>query len=108
MLVGFRRNCYRYRSSQWKQFHDVRFVQEDKRWPGWRVVIGIETHAQIKSRRKLFSGQSFRSVETRPVLTFSLESSLLIDHTTPPNTQVVPFDAAFPGTLPVRNFFRLL
>ena len=37
-------------------FHDFRPYQEDPRWPGWQVVIGIETHAQIKSRRKLFSG----------------------------------------------------
>lgn len=29
---------------------------EDERWPGWQVLVGIETHAQIKSRRKLFSG----------------------------------------------------
>jgi hypothetical protein len=27
----------------------------DKRWPGWQLVIGIEVHAQIKSRAKLFS-----------------------------------------------------
>lgn len=31
---------------------------EDARWPGWDVVIGIEVHAQIKSRRKLFSGEA--------------------------------------------------
>jgi aspartyl-tRNA(Asn)/glutamyl-tRNA(Gln) amidotransferase subunit B len=29
----------------------------DARWPGWEVVVGIEVHAQIKSRRKLFSGK---------------------------------------------------
>jgi hypothetical protein len=28
----------------------------DSRWPGWQIVIGIEVHAQIKSRLKLFSG----------------------------------------------------
>lgn len=40
-----------------RAFHDLRGYQEDVRWPGWQVIIGIETHAQIKSRRKLFSGQ---------------------------------------------------
>ncbi|KAK7048216.1 Glutamyl-tRNA amidotransferase subunit B, mitochondrial [Favolaschia claudopus] len=57
----------------------------DKRWPGWQVIIGIETHAQIKSRQKLFSE--------------SLTSSL----GEPPNIHVSPFDAAFPGTLPRLN-----
>ncbi|KAG2141552.1 GatB/GatE catalytic domain-containing protein [Suillus cothurnatus] len=57
----------------------------DKRWPGWQVVIGIEVHAQIKSRRKLFS-ESFTS---RPGET--------------PNTTVSTFDSAFPGTLPILN-----
>jgi hypothetical protein len=39
-----------------RRFHDFRPYNEDSRWPGWQVVIGIETHAQIRSRRKLFSG----------------------------------------------------
>lgn len=39
-----------------RAFHDLRPYQEDPRWPGWQVIVGIETHAQIKSRRKLFSG----------------------------------------------------
>jgi hypothetical protein len=33
----------------------VRTFEKDNRWPGWEVVIGIEVHAQIKSREKLFS-----------------------------------------------------
>ncbi|KAJ7579223.1 glutamyl-tRNA amidotransferase [Mycena floridula] len=45
---------------------------------GWQVVIGIETHAQIKSRQKLFSS--------------SLSNGLFN-----------AFDAAFPGTLPKLN-----
>ncbi|KAJ7164627.1 glutamyl-tRNA amidotransferase [Mycena crocata] len=57
----------------------------DQRWPGWQVIIGIETHAQIKSRQKLFSR--------------ALNSGL----GEAPNTQVSLFDAAFPGTLPVLN-----
>jgi hypothetical protein len=39
-----------------RSFHDFRAYEEDPRWSGWQVVVGIETHAQIKSRRKLFSG----------------------------------------------------
>ncbi|KAF7365378.1 Glutamyl-tRNA(Gln) amidotransferase subunit B, mitochondrial [Mycena venus] len=57
----------------------------DQRWPGWQVIIGIETHAQIKSRQKLFSDS----------LTSSLGEA--------PNIHVSPFDAAFPGTLPKLN-----
>ncbi|KAJ7857623.1 hypothetical protein B0H14DRAFT_2750539 [Mycena olivaceomarginata] len=49
----------------------------DRRWPGWQVVIGIETHAQIK------------------FLTSSLGEA--------PNIHVSPFDASFPGTLPKLN-----
>ncbi|CAK5269813.1 unnamed protein product [Mycena citricolor] len=57
----------------------------DRRWPGWEVVVGIETHAQIASRHKLFSD--------------SLNSTL----GEAPNIHVSPFDAAFPGTLPKVN-----
>ncbi|KAK0461085.1 Glutamyl-tRNA amidotransferase B subunit [Desarmillaria tabescens] len=52
---------------------------------GWHVVLGIETHAQIKSRQKLFSSAS---------------TSLL---THPANTTFNVVDAAFPGTLPKLN-----
>ncbi|KAJ7505476.1 Glutamyl-tRNA amidotransferase subunit B, mitochondrial [Mycena galericulata] len=57
----------------------------DQRWPGWQVIIGIETHAQIRSREKLFSNS----------LTSTLGEI--------PNTHFSPFDAAFPGTLPNLN-----
>ncbi|KAK1218497.1 hypothetical protein PQX77_018823 [Marasmius sp. AFHP31] len=50
---------------------------------GWQVVIGIETHVQIKSRQKLFS-----------------RAALLNDV---PNSRHNAFDAAFPGTLPKLN-----
>ncbi|KAI0722383.1 Glutamyl-tRNA amidotransferase B subunit [Cerioporus squamosus] len=74
------------RNTRWtRQAHAVRAHKEDARWPGWELVVGIEVHAQIKSRRKLFS------------------DALSSDLTTPPNTHVVPFDAAFPGTLPHLN-----
>jgi aspartyl-tRNA(Asn)/glutamyl-tRNA(Gln) amidotransferase subunit B len=50
----------------------------------WEVVIGLEVHAQIISKSKLFSGAS---------TTFGAE----------PNTQVSFVDAGFPGMLPVIN-----
>ncbi|KAF9029019.1 Glutamyl-tRNA amidotransferase B subunit [Hymenopellis radicata] len=52
---------------------------------GWHVVLGIETHAQIKSRQKLFSSAS----------------TSLLSHGS--NTNFNAFDAAFPGTLPRIN-----
>jgi aspartyl-tRNA(Asn)/glutamyl-tRNA(Gln) amidotransferase subunit B len=53
-----RRLCVRAANS--RRFHDFRPYNEDPRWPGWQVIVGIETHAQIKSRRKLFSGTPFK------------------------------------------------
>jgi aspartyl-tRNA(Asn)/glutamyl-tRNA(Gln) amidotransferase subunit B len=50
----------------------------------WEVVIGLEVHAQITSKSKLFSGASTN---------FGSE----------PNTQVSFVDAGFPGMLPVIN-----
>jgi len=50
----------------------------------WEIVIGLEVHAQIVARAKLFSGAA---------TAFGAE----------PNTQVSTVDAAFPGMLPVIN-----
>jgi aspartyl-tRNA(Asn)/glutamyl-tRNA(Gln) amidotransferase subunit B len=50
----------------------------------WEVVIGLEVHAQITSKAKLFSGAS---------ATFGAE----------PNSNVSLVDAAMPGMLPVPN-----
>ena len=50
----------------------------------WEVVIGLEVHAQIISKAKLFSGAA-------------------TDFGAEPNTQVSFVDAAFPGMLPVLN-----
>jgi len=50
----------------------------------WEVVIGLEVHAQVISKAKLFSGAA---------TVFGAE----------PNTQVSFVDAAFPGMLPVIN-----
>ncbi|MGH7036975.1 MAG: Asp-tRNA(Asn)/Glu-tRNA(Gln) amidotransferase subunit GatB [Stellaceae bacterium] len=52
----------------------------------WEIVIGLETHAQVISKAKLFSGAA---------TAFGA----------PPNTQVSPVDAGFPGMLPVLNRF---
>jgi hypothetical protein len=40
---------------QFRLLHTTRAWKEDPRWAGYEVVIGIETHAQLKSRQKLFS-----------------------------------------------------
>ncbi len=50
----------------------------------WEVVIGLEVHAQIVSKAKLFSGAG-------------------TDFGAEPNTQVSAIDAGFPGMLPVIN-----
>ncbi|WP_339936009.1 Asp-tRNA(Asn)/Glu-tRNA(Gln) amidotransferase subunit GatB [Undibacterium luofuense] len=50
----------------------------------WEVVIGFETHVQLKTRSKIFSGSS---------TAFGAE----------PNTQASPVDLALPGVLPVMN-----
>jgi aspartyl-tRNA(Asn)/glutamyl-tRNA(Gln) amidotransferase subunit B len=50
----------------------------------WEVVIGLETHAQLNTASKIFSGASTR-------------------FGAPPNTQASAVDLALPGTLPVLN-----
>ena len=50
----------------------------------WEMVIGMEVHAQVTSKSKLFSGASTE---------FGAE----------PNSQVSLVDAAMPGMLPVIN-----
>jgi len=52
----------------------------------WEVIIGLEVHAQVLSKSKLFSSSSTR---------FGAD----------PNTQVSLVDSAFPGMLPVINQF---
>ncbi|HKW55321.1 MAG TPA: Asp-tRNA(Asn)/Glu-tRNA(Gln) amidotransferase subunit GatB [Stellaceae bacterium] len=52
----------------------------------WEIVIGLEVHAHVVSRSKLFSGAA-------------------TDFGAEPNTQVSTVDAAFPGMLPVINRF---
>ena len=51
---------------------------------GYEVVIGLETHAQLSTAAKIFSGSSTQFGAA-------------------PNTQASPVDLALPGTLPVMN-----
>jgi aspartyl-tRNA(Asn)/glutamyl-tRNA(Gln) amidotransferase subunit B len=50
----------------------------------WEIVIGLETHTQLSTASKIFSGAS---------TAFGA----------PPNAQTAPVDLALPGTLPVLN-----
>jgi len=50
----------------------------------WEVVIGLETHTQLSTRSKIFSGASTK-------------------FGAPPNTQASGVDIALPGVLPVLN-----
>ena len=52
----------------------------------WEVIIGLEVHAQVLSKSKLFSSSPTK---------FGAD----------PNTQVSLVDSAFPGMLPVINQF---
>jgi len=52
----------------------------------WEMVIGLEVHAQVTAKAKLFSGAA-------------------ADFGAEPNTQVDYLDAGFPGMLPVINQF---
>lgn len=54
----------------------------------WELVIGLETHIEVLSKSKLFSGAS---ADYNPTIA--------------PNTQVSFVDAAMPGMLPVLNDF---
>jgi len=51
---------------------------------GWEIVIGLETHAQLSTRSKIFSGAS---------TAFGAA----------PNSQACAVDLALPGVLPVLN-----
>jgi aspartyl-tRNA(Asn)/glutamyl-tRNA(Gln) amidotransferase subunit B len=52
----------------------------------WEIVVGMEVHAQVASRSKLFSGSA-------------------TEYGAGPNTQVSLVDAAMPGMLPVINAY---
>ncbi|KAF9236240.1 GatB/GatE catalytic domain-containing protein [Melanogaster broomeanus] len=86
-----------WRPLSFRNIHRQREALEDKRWLGWEVVIGIEVHAQIKSRRKLFSGSSIPN--DGPTIHYTLTSR----PGETPNSFVSSYDAALPGTLPTLN-----
>jgi hypothetical protein len=43
------------RSSAKKHKYRSGVASASSQWPGWNLVVGIEVHAQLKTRRKLFS-----------------------------------------------------
>ncbi|KAJ8298052.1 hypothetical protein KUTeg_024583 [Tegillarca granosa] len=61
-----------------------RSLQQDTKDSSWKGVIGLEIHAQIQTKSKLFSGASTKYGGAT-------------------NNQVALLDAALPGTLPVLN-----
>ena len=66
-------------------------IAEKKDWLSgrdhdWEIIIGLEIHAQVASKSKLFSGAA-------------------TEYGAEPNTQVSLVDAAMPGMLPVVNEF---
>lgn len=72
------------------------------RWAGWQPVIGIEVHAQIKSRRKLFSGKLPYYIDLPHTdLRSDSFTDLNAEENVSEDDRVSLFDAAFPGTLPV-------
>ena len=50
----------------------------------FEAIVGLELHVQMKTKSKMFS-------------------SAPVKHGDKPNTNVVPFDMAFPGTMPIVN-----
>jgi len=54
------------------------------KYKGWNSVVGLEVHAQIQTKSKLFSGASTKFAA-------------------PINSHVSLFDCAIPGTLPILN-----
>jgi aspartyl-tRNA(Asn)/glutamyl-tRNA(Gln) amidotransferase subunit B len=69
---------------------DIRTARKDQLIPGqkddWEVIIGLEVHAQVSSKAKLFSGAS-------------------AEYGGEPSAHVSLVDAAMPGMLPVINRF---
>uniref|UniRef100_A0A914US36 Aspartyl/Glutamyl-tRNA(Gln) amidotransferase subunit B/E catalytic domain-containing protein n=1 Tax=Plectus sambesii TaxID=2011161 RepID=A0A914US36_9BILA len=81
--------CRRRLVRTWDRLLSRSIATEKKRRPldersGWEAVIGLEIHAQIASRSKLFSGAA-------------------TDFDCSVNSAVSLFDCASPGTLPVLN-----
>jgi aspartyl-tRNA(Asn)/glutamyl-tRNA(Gln) amidotransferase subunit B len=80
-------------------YSTVRTIKE-----GWEAVIGIEVHAQINTKTKLFSGK--QATHSFPVQELTL--FFVIDSPTsfnePVNTNISVIDAAYPGVQPVQSF----
>ncbi|RIA88294.1 B subunit of glutamyl-tRNA amidotransferase [Glomus cerebriforme] len=66
------------------RYNTKKFSTRDLHQKNWEAIIGLEIHAQINSKKKLFSNSSTSFNE-------------------PVNTNVSVIDAAFPGTIPRAN-----
>src|SRR5207237_1303644 len=80
----FRRKALRFSALRVAELRRTSPKMIEGRTGKWETVIGLEVHAQVISKAKLFSGAA-------------------TDFGAEPNTQVSPVDAAFPGMLPVIN-----
>ena len=69
---------------RWRHHERSSASRDERRSRGWEVVIGLETHAQLSTASKIFSGAS---------TAFGAA----------PNTQASAVDIALPGVLPVLN-----
>ena len=63
----------------------------------WEVIIGLEVHAQIASKTKLFSGTGRVNSSQPHGIYLGSETSF----GAPPNDKVSIIDVAYPGVLPV-------
>jgi hypothetical protein len=99
-------NPARFRRHRQKSPQQKRPDTEEDRWRGWIPTIGLELHVQLQSTVKLFSGKFSRAnrlyyKSLMESFFFAIDS--LYNSSALPNTLVAPFDAALPGTLPVRR-----
>ena len=79
-------------SSRWSRSHSTLAsnASGDPRWPGWQVIVGIEVHAQIKSRKKLFSGERSHSRKSLR-FAFPTETFEILGRTIRPNLRPLAF-----------------
>ena len=71
------------RPSEFVCYRETQFIAGNQIMQ-WEIVIGLEVHAQLSTRSKIFSGASTA-------------------YGAPPNTQACVIDLALPGVLPVLN-----
>lgn len=90
---------YRYVYASYRLLSSI--TASDK-FSGYELVIGLEVHAQIKSRAKLFSRKCEITLDRRNSIDIkSYTDAWSSKYDEQANSHVDVFDAAFPGTLPV-------